>query len=341
MYSTDGGTTWATTTSPFDDLGVVLQVIWDGSQFVAVGTLFVYDAGPPSAYVDSPCIATSPDGQVWTRRTEASVSGTYIHSIAYNGTRHVAYGSASTGFSPYLEYSDDGCVTWTQCTYTASGQVPVGGPSLAVDGSNKFWMLYRSGTYAATQSSANGITFGGDQAIEVNGYVPCSLAYGGGSYLAAVYSSTIRMLTSSTGVPLWNDYGDVAFNDFGDTTFAAFGNAHWFVGSKETLAYSTDLLAWTNVTLSDFAGGAVASILYTGGTYFLGGAADSFIQSFFPCVLVKTTNLVAFSVVSVPADAPGIRSMASNGSGRLVAAGNPNLNYAPPGIPTNQACGFG
>ena len=72
-------------------------VIWNGSQFVAVGG---------NTHSGDILILTSPDGLAWTRRV-AGVSGTDVWDIAWNGSQFVAVGSFHTAMT-----SPD-AVTWT------------------------------------------------------------------------------------------------------------------------------------------------------------------------------------------------------------------------------------
>lgn len=77
------------------------DVIWAGSQFVAVG-----DADGSDAY-----ILTSADGITWTERSNPKNSG--LKKLAFNGSLLVAVGSAD-GTDAYVLASSDG-INWTEC----------------------------------------------------------------------------------------------------------------------------------------------------------------------------------------------------------------------------------
>lgn len=129
-YSTDGGTSWNTIANPMN----CTKVIWDGSQFIAVGTDFVN----PNVIG---YIRTSTDGINWTGRY-SSVTEQFT-DIAYgNGVYIATCGSNSN--KTHLYVSTDS-INWT-----AQGPANVN-PLFAVSyGNSVFWAVGNQGTAYTT-----------------------------------------------------------------------------------------------------------------------------------------------------------------------------------------------
>jgi len=92
------------------------DVVWTGSQFVAVG-------GVQNLFVASADIWTSPDGIVWTQQLVA-VNGK-LESITWNGQLLVAVGNqivSVTSTTGLVMTSPDG-ITWSHQTFTGSNDV--------------------------------------------------------------------------------------------------------------------------------------------------------------------------------------------------------------------------
>ena len=89
-------------------VGALSGVVWSGSQFVAVGSLFP----------DTGMILTSPDGATWTSRNPGTSSS--LTAVASSGSVLVTVGQSSTvGGGPAVLSSTDG-ISWTE---RASGVV--------------------------------------------------------------------------------------------------------------------------------------------------------------------------------------------------------------------------
>ena len=339
IHSSDG-VTWTATTSPFDNYGAVREIAWNGSIFVAVGSIYVYSAG---AYTQLSAVATSPDGITWTQRTDAG-PGTvsYLNGVAYGGGKFVANGG--TGLNVFLEYSSDG-ISWTLCTQSldVDGIQPAyGGGAITYDGS-KFVMLYEvlpgSQTVATTIESTDGITFsGGTSVVNDVGLRAGDIGYGGGDYVVGSYvTPTVGYYSTSADDVTWTTHADSGMAAAYGAMFATYQNGAWWVGSGQQVAKSTDATTWSTQTIATFATGSAMALLYQGGKYLLGGSSG-YTFGFYPGVLLSSTDGSTWSSVTIPANSPGIRSIVYNGS-VYVAAGEPNLDYAPPGVPTNLACG--
>ena len=334
MWSTTGTSGWTATTSPFDNYGVVRSIAYGASKFVAVGYIWTYSAG---SYVQKAAIATSPDGKVWTQQT--SVTADALLGVAFGGGKFVANGSL--GGAPFLEYSSDG-VTWTQCTYSLSGNSPAqGGPAITYTGS-KFVMVYNApsggNVSATTIESTDGITFsGGSTANTQAGLYSGDIGYGGSNFVVGSYAGEGYYSTSSND-SMWSTYADATMTPENYAMFATYQNSDWWVGSGEQVAKSTDASTWSTQTIAAFSGGSVMALLYQSGTFLLGGASGYSYSFFYPGVLQSSTDGASWSSVTIPSNAPGIRALIYADS-IYVAGGEANLSYAPPGIPTSLACG--
>ncbi|MCD4817015.1 MAG: hypothetical protein K8R06_11555 [Methanosarcinales archaeon] len=96
------GEIWTPQQGPNIGSGYISDVIWNGSQFVAIGkklTCCNYSA-----------IATSPDGETWTQQipSQAEVILEPLNSIAWNNFNFVAVGDGGT-----ILTSSNG-IDWTQ-----------------------------------------------------------------------------------------------------------------------------------------------------------------------------------------------------------------------------------
>jgi photosystem II stability/assembly factor-like uncharacterized protein len=114
IMTSANGSTWSTKTQPGGTLDLK-QVIWAGNQFVAVGGQDQYDwqsVGPAGSLV-----LTSPDGNVWTRRTIRTV--TPLEGIAWNGRLFVAVGRDG------LIMTSSDAATWSApISSAANGPIP-------------------------------------------------------------------------------------------------------------------------------------------------------------------------------------------------------------------------
>lgn len=112
LFSADG-ITWAPQTTPTSTSTYFTDIVWNGSQYVAVGN-------DRSNY--APQIITSPDGQVWTNQTHGIPRFNYLYSVIWQGSEFWAVGGSIYATSP------DG-MNWT------TGSFPVGVRVIALSGS--------------------------------------------------------------------------------------------------------------------------------------------------------------------------------------------------------------
>jgi hypothetical protein len=99
IVTSEDAVTW--TLLPLVDKSSLKDIIWTGSQFVVVGSSWGVGIGAGG-------VATSPDGINWTPQSSGD---NRLNSIAWNGERLVACGTASS-FEGIILTSFDG-VTWT------------------------------------------------------------------------------------------------------------------------------------------------------------------------------------------------------------------------------------
>jgi hypothetical protein len=240
--------------------GTWTDVIWTGTQFVAVG--YSGSAG---------LVATSATGASWTNATLPTVSTTYEYTtVAYNGSnQYVAIIGGNTGTRNIATSPD--AITWT-------GQVT----ALTTI---SYWkdLVYGNGTYVAMMgdlnrinwstngTSWNSVTLGGLGSSEMS-----AIAYGaigGTNYFVTVagYStgSQVSSYSTNNGVA-WTSAASLPSSDF--WADVAYGNSRFVTvaggtGSTSTkAAYSTNGTSWTASTLP---GAATRwnKIVYGGGAF--------------------------------------------------------------------------
>lgn len=95
------------------------DVIWTGSQFVAVGQDF---------------IMTSPDGNTWTSRTApADAAGIALNDVAWDGTKLYAVGDNFASKRVIISSADGGATWTTEHTSTASGSASLAGVAVSAN----------------------------------------------------------------------------------------------------------------------------------------------------------------------------------------------------------------
>ncbi len=172
MTSPDG-VTWTSRTPPAGSYAY-RDVVWSGTQFVAVG--------------NSGRAMTSPDGITWTGRAMANLTKNY-YGVAYGAGLFVAVG----GTNGAIETSPDG-ITWTS---QGSGTT-----------SNLRDVTYGNGLFVAVGSTAvgqpqvttspDGTTWTTRSAAEANGWY--GVEYGNGLFVAVSTDGTNRVMTSPDGI---------------------------------------------------------------------------------------------------------------------------------------------
>lgn len=117
----NSGSGWTTAATALADF-IPRDVIWTGTQFVAVGASSVN-------YGANSVVMTSPDGSTWTNQTiptTAAPSGYNLSDIVWNGSKLLAVGG-NDGSSRLIISSADG-ITWIQeHLATLTGQIALSG----------------------------------------------------------------------------------------------------------------------------------------------------------------------------------------------------------------------
>lgn len=220
-------TAWTLRTTP--SLRTI-RVLWDGTQFVALGS---NDAGND--------IITSPDGITWTSRVTPVSADLGWFALAYGNGTYVA-----TGYTRHSMVSTNDAVTWTRHDNVFPVFVePIG---LAY-GANKFVAVAfypaGGGVYTSTNGSAWSVVAGTPSGSWT------SLSYAGGYFFATqgqgtpsatiMYSDDGNTWTTRT-LPITISDGIVAYN----------GSRYVICGgpSATPVAYSDDLVTWTAVSLA-------------------------------------------------------------------------------------------
>ncbi|OIP99313.1 MAG: hypothetical protein AUK35_08450 [Zetaproteobacteria bacterium CG2_30_46_52] len=217
--STDG-VTWTQQTTPAavtpaDASFLVLnEVIWNGLQFIAVGSRNVvqYNLG---TYVAT--IITSPDGVTWTSRTPqlsntVGTGWTYnLHAVAASGTEIVAVGifnHPTSGESGYVEWSTDGGVTWSGSQLSPVMGGGLQGIAWGGIGGSKYVAVGREGTILSSPNGQNTWT-AQSAGLTVNDWMYDVAVQRDGSFIVSgdfdnnVNASTLSpILTSNDGV-MW------------------------------------------------------------------------------------------------------------------------------------------
>lgn len=233
-----------------------LETLTDGNNYYnsAMGNVSaVYWASDQSLFVllcnVAPYVYTSPDGKVWTGRT--NTSGGAVGSLAYNGTTWIASNINNTTWSKSTDL-----ITWSACTG------PTTGLGVCSAGSNFIAAFtHATGTY---YTSPDGVTW--------------TLRYSTGENMTSVVgNSTTRVIASrEKAVGFYSTDSGATWN--ASTTHPttaiqhiAFGGGR-FVGigyNVSNSSYSTDGITW-------YAGGTVSnsyntSIAYGNGAFAIVG----------------------------------------------------------------------
>jgi hypothetical protein len=267
-YSYDGIIWVACENTPFD--GVCDSVVWSGTKFVASGgggitmnstngiswssgnkisvrgqwiahngTFFIIVGGNSKVF-------HSPDGSIWTEKTNTISSGT-VRGIIWTGKLWLLFAETNSN----IPYSYDG-ITWINNTGSFTGTIcgtvgliqPQGYASPSDNSIQLYQPIVAGGEGSNTLAySMDGITWTGlGKAIFDNSGVV--VRYNGSMWVAG--GKGVNTLAYSYDGIQWTGLGNQLFND---TCLTLYYNKLWYAGgiSSNTMAYSYDGFNWTNM----------------------------------------------------------------------------------------------
>jgi hypothetical protein len=239
--------------------GTWSDIIWSGTQFVAVGT-----DGANGLY------ATSATGASWTGSTLPTVNSTFEYTaVAYNGTNQYVAAIGGGGGTRNIATSSDGTVWtgqlnaltaaryWKEIVYGAGRYIAMAGDSGQVNYSTN-GTTWTNATISGGSSENSAIAYG---AIGGTDYFVIVSGYSTGSQVASYSTNGGVSWTSGNTLPSSDFWADVAFGNGRFVTVAG------GTGSTSTkAAYSTNGTSWTAATLP---GSATRwnKIVYGGGAF--------------------------------------------------------------------------
>ena len=317
------GYTWVKQVSPTSNgLG---DVIWTGTQFVAVGMNGV--------------IVTSPDGITWTVQTTPASTST-LNSISTNGTTLVAVGGSAPNALSTVMTSSDG-ITWTQqLTGIIQGVV------YDVVWSGSQFVAVGSGDWTTGQNvmtSPDGVSWTKQASGLAYGSILRGVTVDTVSGLIIAVGNSGDILTSMDGVTWTNRKNDIAPDtSMGDviwtgTQYVAVGSPN-MGGAAATILTSVDGYAWTRQTSPLTSGGLKA--LATNGTLLV--AAGSEYNPGLVSAIETSTDGVTWTK-QVIADPYAINDVIwSAGHNMFIAVGNSGMiSTSPDGVTwTSQTSGI-
>ncbi len=230
MMSQDGvftsldGVGWVRARAPEPGLSPE-SVIFDGTRFVAIGTLAVGAGGLGDAMV-----LTSADTVTWDLRRVAYQ--TRLRDLAWNGTRYVAVGTwYSAGLSSARFLVSRDAISWQ------AAAAPQGGaPWAVVAGSGTFVALACCGSM---WTSPDGLTWAH---TEVPGPVVTDIATDGSLVVAVASDDAIFASEDGTS---WTPHSAIDFPHMADVVWA--GRRYVAVGAAGTVMLSPDGVAWETI----------------------------------------------------------------------------------------------
>jgi len=331
---------WHTRTLPSAEI-YLSGITFGGGLFVAVG-----DDGS----LAREAILTSPDGEIWTRRS--SGTSNRLNAVAWGNGTYVAVGtrddSPCCGSSAVVITSTDG-LAWTSLaiaaditlqaiTFANDLFVAVGIDESSQDG---FVMTSSNGTRWISQRLTNahserleGVTHGNGLYVAVSFSPGCVLtspdaitwtnrgSFGAGWHRAITFADGrfviaggpttflgVPLISTSTNLEGWTIQSQVAGRHYNPAV--AFGGGAWVVVGDDNgrVAYSTDLVSWTEHELTNappftsFAGAA-----YGRGTFVAVGAN----------VIMQSEPLPTARLAAGPSSEQGFT---------LTISGEPGLSY--------------
>lgn len=201
------------------------DVVWNGSQFVAVG----YGGA----------ILTSPDGITWTNRDSGSTQS--LNGVSWDGSRFLVAGDAATVLS-----SPDG-VTWTTL-HTGADEIRL--QAVSASGTRLVAAGVLSGPNTAyVLTSADGLTWSEAPSVPQSGRSVTGLAWSGQLFVASAVANAFpndgRVLVSQDGLT-WNE---VVISPDSPSTLCVIWDGSRFVagGIGGRLFMSPDGTNWTTV----------------------------------------------------------------------------------------------
>ncbi len=224
VISSSNGTEWSIISTGLTAYGLC----WNGAQFVAVGT----QGG----------IATSPDGNIWTRRTSGTASN--LFGIAWSGSQFVAVGWNGTIVS-----SADG-ITWQSRTSGTTTNFS----NVAWTGS-QFAAVANAGIFTSTDGAA--------WANRDASMTTCRNIQWVGNQLVAVGSS--EAIWTSANAALWTVRNSGGFGSYASVVYT--GSQYIVVGTGGRLATSPTGANWTNRRSSTSAWLALRKVAWAGGRF--------------------------------------------------------------------------
>jgi hypothetical protein len=280
----------------FTDSAAANEVIWTGSQFIAVG------AGGS--------IAHSPDGVTWTRVTDSAFGTNAIYSIAWNGSIFVAGGSAGK-----MARSTDG-ETWTAVTDSAFGNNYIFG--IAWDGA-KFVAVGSGGRMA---SSPDGVTWTQVNSSSFSTTQIQDIIWNGSTFVAFGSNKIARSPDGAawTQVPNANKPAELA-TAFTLLDIAWNGAQFVIVGYQGKMFRSVDEGAtWTAISSGIFGNGQIYGITWNGSIFLAVGRYGRMAASPDGVTWTAVTDTAFLSSDTL--------SKAVYGNGRFVVVGDGCIAYS-------------
>lgn len=248
MTSVDGYT-WTRQTSPTTN--GLSDVIWTGTQFVAVGM--------------NETILTSANGTTWTSQTTPATTDT-LNAIASNGTTLVAVGGTLPSALSAVLTTTDGGMTWIQ---QLTGIIQ--GTIYDVTWTGTQFVAVGTGDWTTGQNimtSPDGVTWTKQTSGQPFGAILRGITADTTSGLMIAVGNGGDILTSTDGITWSNRKNDVAAStSLGDilwtgTQYVAVGSPN-MSGTPATILTSLDGYAWTAQT-SPLATGGLAHLASNG-----------------------------------------------------------------------------
>jgi hypothetical protein len=240
IQASQDGITWNAVSPPaWTGVDFFWDVIWNGSQFVAVG-----GTTPYPTILTAGLAATSPDGLTWTLHS----SPQYMEHVIWSGSQFVAEGPS------VIQTSPDG-VNWT----SATSATPGGDTAVEVVWSGSKFTAVTAGNTII--ESPDGISW--TTAYSAPGALNC-IAWSGTIYVACTSNG---FLTSPDGTT-WTFRPDIAIST---------ANAVLWTGSKfvavagNTVLTSPDGISWTAPLVPTPSTTLLDSIAWSGSRYVAAG----------------------------------------------------------------------
>jgi len=228
------------------------SITWDGTQFVAVGG----DDSP----VESRVIMTSPDGITWTFQAGISPAGTQI-DIAWDGTQYVVVGRYGK-----IQTSPDGFIWTQQSKGTANELRAVSSNGSILVAAGVWGDFYNNGEIV---TSTDGVTWDLQVGGIINGF--SDIVWTGSQFVVVggdfPFASGIH--TSPDGIN-WSTQAAGTTNYLHGVTWN--GTQYVAVGYDGTVITSADAISWT--TQTSVTSNTLQDIAWNGSLYVAVGGID-------------------------------------------------------------------